>query len=193
MTTQVKKVSTIEPQVAKNGTEYYKVTWEGGAVDNIFDRAHFATLSQAAESGQSVTVVKEQNPKNDKYWNVKSIILGGERAVVPPAAVAAAVRPPAAAPPPVQPPTTRRDDSIEAQSDMKAAIETLRLVTWPPGTKLGVILKLIPITYQIIKRTRRGEIEPADEDVLAVMMEQPKAEKKPEVKTEKPVSKDVPF
>ena len=164
----VKTVQGIEQKQSANGKSYYTVTWTDGTSDNIFEDAMYRTLVQAAEKELPVTITKKQNPKNPKYFNVESITLGGEpTGVVPPAPAAAVKLAPPAAPPPV---TSRREDSIEAQSDMKAAVELLKMVPWPPTTKVSTILKVLPITYHIVKQVRNGGITPSDEDVLAILI-----------------------
>ena len=73
---QVKRVQTIEQAgVTSKGTDYWKVTWEDGKSDNIFNNEHYATLLKAKQDGKSVSVTKEQK---GKYWNITELKITDE-------------------------------------------------------------------------------------------------------------------
>ena len=73
---QIKHVQTIEEagQTSK-GAPYWKITWDDGKFDNIFDPEFKKLLTEAEDSGQPLEITKV---KQGNYWNITELKIAEE-------------------------------------------------------------------------------------------------------------------
>uniref|UniRef100_A0A6M3IF96 Uncharacterized protein n=1 Tax=viral metagenome TaxID=1070528 RepID=A0A6M3IF96_9ZZZZ len=65
-----KFVKGVKSNAPKKG---YKITWEDGKIDNIFDESWLPLLDKAQKENRLVTYQTEKNDAG--YWNIKSLVL----------------------------------------------------------------------------------------------------------------------
>lgn len=70
MITDTKKVKEVVSNHPKKG---WKITWQDGRYDNIFDNGWLEILEAAQAEDNPVTVQKEKNDKG--YWNIVNLDL----------------------------------------------------------------------------------------------------------------------
>lgn len=124
-----KKVASIEDKEGGRGT-YWKVTWNDGKTDNVFNKEWLPLLEQSRDVGLKLSFTKEKNEKG--YYNIVSLGAALETGVSPDAKTppkSEAVKPAAAAVKTTASAESKykadpaKTESIEKQAILKAAIE----------------------------------------------------------------------
>ena len=145
MTQHTGIVKTIDAKASANGKSYWKITWQDGQFDNIFNSDWMPALLSSRDTGRMVDFTREPTP-DGKFKNIKSVALAALPAAAatiprnepkPPQSTQGTVLPPPGGIiQPAKEEMTKTDwaekdkitrKSIERQTALNAAIELAKL------------------------------------------------------------------